>query len=548
MVFSRSIIDAFYSRRFAYQMKRARLRNSKQWRNVNHEKSSSFILTARLPIFSGILLFLAYPGVDLWPLGVCCLVPLFRTLRTVSAGLALTIGWITGFVSVASSIHWLVPAISRFSETSFALSLGVVIGIAGFEAFRYGIAAWLCKRAIECGWRFDIATVLSFSSIEAVFPSLIPWYLGCITHELTPFVQIAELAGPVGVSALVAFINVMIDELFELHNRRARLRVLALLFVTPFIVVLYGKYRIQEVNALVNNAENIRVGIVQANMKPEEKRYNATTGLFRHVDLTRSLRGRVDLAVWSETAVVGATDKNDANSILYRAFTKYLGTSTLFGAVLSGKESASVWYYNAALISDVSGEIRGVYNKQHLIPFGERLQIAERFPVLYKWLPSLGRFRPGDRAQSLPYGRHRITALICYEDLLPSFVAKMVQEQKSELLINLTNDAWFGDTAAPWIHLALSKFRAVENRRFLVRATNNAVSAVIDPMGRTIAEAKPFTQTVLRADVAWLNVATPFHRIGNTIWWLAFAILCAMGVFRRLDPRKCRPITPSLHL
>ena len=117
-------------------------------------------------------------------------------------------------------------------------------------------------------------------------------------------------------------------------------------------------------------------------------------------------------------------------------------------------------YFNTALLADEKGEILGRYDKQFLLAFGEYLPFGETFPVLYDWSPNSGRFTPGTSIEPLVLGEHRISALICYEDILPSFVNKIVAHADPDLLVNLTNDAWFGDSTEPWIHFALAKMRA----------------------------------------------------------------------------------------
>jgi apolipoprotein N-acyltransferase len=127
--------------------------------------------------------------------------------------------------------------------------------------------------------------------------------------------------------------------------------------------------------------------------------------------------------------------------------------------------------------------------------------------------------------------------MICYEDILPSFVNSMVAHAKPDLLVNMTNDAWFGDSTEPWIHLALAKLRAVEHRRFLVRATNSGVSAIVDAAGRVTTHGATFDTEAIPGDVAFLSGGTVYEAIGNVPWWIAAVAIGLMAFVSRPQRR-----------
>ena len=188
---------------------------------------------------------------------------------------------------------------------------------------------------------------------------------------------------------------------------------------------------------------------------------------------------------------------------------------------------------NRVLLVDEHGEVTGTYDKVNLLAFGEYLPLSEWLPWLRSLAPNSGRVHRGRRVDPLPLRGWRISALVCYEDILPGFVRRVVREGSPHLLVNLTNDAWFGDTQEPWIHLALSKLRAVEQRRYLVRATNTGVSAVIDPLGRVVAQSDAFTQQSLDAEVAMLEGRTLYQALGDWPGWLAALAILWLAFLRR---------------
>jgi apolipoprotein N-acyltransferase len=169
--------------------------------------------------------------------------------------------------------------------------------------------------------------------------------------------------------------------------------------------------------------------------------------------------------------------------------------------------------------------------------FGEYLPLGETFPILYKWSPNSGQFTAGTTLDPLRIiqggAEHRVTTLICYEDIIPAFTRAAVNHADPEMLVNMTNDAWFGDSTEPWEHLALAKFRAIEHRKYLIRSTNSGVSAIIDPVGRVVAQTSTMTQETLLETVHWLaGGRTLYGLIGDGLWWLV-ALSATVGAFVR---------------
>ena len=177
--------------------------------------------------------------------------------------------------------------------------------------------------------------------------------------------------------------------------------------------------------------------------------------------------------------------------------------------------------------------MRSTYDKTYLLMFGEYLPFGDIFPILYDLSPNSGHFSAGTHVRPLTLGPWRISTPVCYEDVLARFTRKMVREAKPHVLINLTNDAWFGDSQEPWIHLVLSRYRAIEHRRYMVRSTNSGISAVIDPLGRVVAQTGLLTRENLRYDVHMLEGDTVYGRIGDWPGWLALAAIFAMFIRRR---------------
>jgi apolipoprotein N-acyltransferase len=158
------------------------------------------------------------------------------------------------------------------------------------------------------------------------------------------------------------------------------------------------------------------------------------------------------------------------------------------------------------------------------------MPLGEEFPVLFEISPNSSNFRAGDEVKPLVLGEHRIAAMVCNDDVSPSLGNRLLEDPNTDLMVNLTNDAWFGDTTEPWIHLGLAKFRAVEHRRFFVRSTNSGVSAFIDPVGRVVSHTETFKEQTLSGEIAWLKGRTGYEYIGDSAYWLA-TLLVGISAF-----------------
>jgi apolipoprotein N-acyltransferase len=182
--------------------------------------------------------------------------------------------------------------------------------------------------------------------------------------------------------------------------------------------------------------------------------------------------------------------------------------------------------YNSALLISPDGSIRSGFDKILLVPFAESLTFGDSLRALFPHAQDFGR---ADATPPLVLGAWRMATPICYEAAVPGFVRRMVEEAQPNLLVMLSNDAWFGDSQEPWIHLAVARMRAIEHHRFVVRATNSGVSAVIDPAGRLVTRSGLLTRENLRGTVRAFDGETLYGRAGDWLGWLAAAATAAMA-------------------
>lgn len=487
-------------------------------------------------LLSGLLYWLAFAGMDVWPLAFVAWVPLVVAMRRQTVRTATLLGWLAGLTMNVAGFSWLEEMLHTFSGFPAPVCFLFVLIVCGYQGGRIAFLGWLHGRATARGWPPMLVFAAAFVASELAYPLLFPWYFAATVHQVPLLTQLADLGGPILVGLALVAPNLGLAEFIvaRAERRRPHGAPLAAGIAAVACSLGYGVLRVPAVDAAKMAAPAATVGVVQANMGLMEKRASFDEGLQRHLDASTALeRGsHADFLVWSETSAMRAVRDESYRQDLRAGVAHRIGAPAIFGAVIVRRvnDARSYVLYNTAVASDQAGTITGRYDKQYLLTFGEYLPLGETFPVLYEWSPNSGHFSPGTSLDPLVldiHGEsHPVTALICYEDILPRFTNDAVRHANPELLVNMTNDAWFGDTAEPWEHLALSQFRAIEHRRYLVRGTNSGVSAVVDPVGRVIARSGTFRQDTVAATIHWMRSRTVYEIAGDWPW-----LLLSLGLF-----------------
>jgi apolipoprotein N-acyltransferase len=490
-----------------------------------------------LAVLGGTLYFLGWAGFGFWPLSFLCLVPLWRALElglTRSWGHTLRVAWLYGTVTCAGGYHWLVEFLDVFSGYGYAASALFWFLFSAYLGFNFAVYGLIYRALRRRGWRVSIVAIPVLLLIEWLYPSLFPTYLSNSLQHQTALVQTADLGGPMLVTVVIALVNLSIYEAWEWRARRrgAPKTLWGLAAAALAFTLIYGAVRIAQVEAQMDAAPVLRLGIVQVNMGIFEKRAEALEGHRRHLEQSRQLEeaGELDLIVWPESAFVGGLPRRlptDASRVR-----RGLHTPVLFGGVSTELVDGERKIYNTVFLADEDGMVESTYDKTYLLMFGEYLPLGDRFPILYELSPNSGRFSAGTHVRPITFGDWRISTPVCYEDVLARFTRRMVREANPHILINLTNDAWFGDTQEPAIHLVLSQYRAIEHRRYMVRSTNSGISAVVDPLGRVVAQTGVLTRENLRYDVHMLEGETVYTRFGDWPGWLGLAAILWMLIRR----------------
>ncbi len=492
----------------------------------------------------GFLQCLGFAGFSLWPFALVSFLPMMwvldRELPRASTKRVLALGLFHGAVGYAGGYYWLYTFLETFSGYSGAPSLAFASFFWIYQGGQQMLIYWLYSRARRRGYSVTLSAVPALLALELSYPVLFPAFLASGFHEVPLFLQIADLGGPMLLSAVAMAFNAGLYEGVRAVVRKEPLpkKTLGAVLAAVLFTLGYGAYRLAEVDGRVAEAETIDVGMVQVNMGIFAKREEPFEGHRRHLVQSRRLEARedLDLLVWPESAFTFFLPEGATN--LRRRVLPGIQSPVVFGGLARREVDGERRHYNTAYLADGAGEIVATYDKTYLLAFGEYLPFGETFPILYEWSPNSGHFTPGDHVRPLVLEREegepiRISTLICYEDVLPGFTRKAVREGEPNLLVNITNDAWFGDTHEPWIHLALAKFRAVEHHRALVRSTNSGVSAFVDPVGRTIETIGVNERDEIAAELPLLDSPTLYQWVGDWPGWLGLGAIVFMAFIGR---------------
>lgn len=281
----------------------------------------------------------------------------------------------------------------------------------------------------------------------------------------------------------------------------------------------------------------VRVGLVQGNvdqadkLSPQLPRARAIFDNYLRMTQHAVARG-VDLVLWPESSIplfIFADDRAAADEI--RTIARDARIPILVGSD-EIERGVPVKYYNSAYLVRPDGSTGGVYRKIHLVPFGEYVPLKRALFFAAPLVEAVSDFSPGESAVLLPVDGHRLSTAICYEIVYPDLVRRFVAAG-SELLTTITNDAWFGETSAPYQHFAQASMRAVENGRYLVRAANTGISGIVDPYGRVAAQSRIFEPSVIVGEARFLSTTTIYTRIGDLLAYVSTLLTVVMLVARR---------------
>ncbi len=482
-----------------------------------------------LLISSVLLTWLALPGnFSFWPLLSFCLVPLLALLGAApSAAKSLAYGFISGVLFYLLQLYWIVPVLQQYGGLNWYLAVPALLLLvmymssylalfaAGFYLIHSGGPRLIMPVAAAALW-------VGLDWLRSWLISGFPWMdIGYGLWAQPRLLQLADLVGHHGHTFIIVLLNATIFALLP-GSYRAKERVAGVVVLACIgaLSAWYSVDRWQTVEKLVEKAPDAVVGVAQGNVEqtrkwsPEERLRTVKD----YVRLSSSLSSERDpvLIVWPETALPFYPRRDDllkpVSDFIDSSTTVLLSGAPWFEVEQNGGERL-VRYFNGALLMKPGAGFNFGYFKSHLVPYGEYVPLKKYLPFLAPLVEAAGDFTPGIVGEPLKAGPVRAGVLICFESIFPDLGRAWV-EAGANMLVNLTNDAWYGKSSAPYQSWAMTVYRSVETRRSLVRSANTGISGFIDPLGRVLSESDLFVEWAAALDVPLLDGETYFVRAG----------------------------------
>lgn len=462
-----------------------------------------------LALLAGALTPLAFAPYAFWPLAVAAPVVLLLLIRDIAPRLAARLGWLYGLGLFGHGVWWIQVSVHQFGVPYYVFSVGVTAVFIAAMALYPALFAWLAS-ALSRG-RFSAALLLApplwvlIEFLRGWLGTGFPWLNLGYSQIDAPLAGYAPVLGVGGVSLLVMTIATAAAWAM---TRRGRSLPVAIIGI---VLLLGGGVALQRVDFTSALGDPLEAGLVQGAV-PQVLKWQAAQreeALARYLALSEPLWS-ADVVIWPETAIAAFPQEvpEIIDGLKQRARTH--GTDLLVGMPTGEPWNGS--YFNSLVGLGAHG---GRYDKRHLVPFGEFFPFKDALSGIAALLHiPLSDFSAGsDEVLTLHAAGHAAGISICYEDAFGREVIAALPQ--AAFLVNVSNDAWFGDTVAPHQHLEIARMRALETGRYLLRGTNTGITAVIDHHGRITAQAPQFTATSLRAPFEARSGATPYVMTGD---------------------------------
>ncbi|MBA4349273.1 MAG: apolipoprotein N-acyltransferase [Thermodesulfovibrio sp.] len=496
-------------------------------------------------LLSGALLFLSFPEKDFYLLAWIALAPLLIALYDTGKKESFIAGLLTGIVYFFGTTYWIYHSLYRYGSIHLIPSMLIVFLLCLYLSlypalFSFAYSVLIKKTTLPA---LFIAPVLwtTLEFIRSYALTGFPWSsLGYSQYNFLHFIQIADVTGIYGISFLLVAFNGGIADLFLLNKKKMKQPLYSFLptvtgFILLFIVLIatfsYGSYRLHQ----NREGRNLKISIVQGNIEQDKKwdaaYQQAVFDVYKDLSTVAS-QGKPDMIVWPETSVpfVFGGDRVLTENLV--SFHRQLDSYLLFGSILL-KDSANSRYSNGAVLLDRDGKVSYIYDKIYLVPFGEYVPLRNILFFVDKLTYGIGDYVPGDSyiKAVTPFGS--FGTLICYEIIFPGLVRKFYTHG-GDFIVTITNDAWFGDTGGPYQHFDMAVFRAIENRKPVIRAANTGISGFIDSNGRIMDKTQLFKRTVLFKEIKTDRTMTVYTKYGDLFSYLCIVLFMLLII----KPRK----------
>ncbi len=500
--------------------------------------------TAGLAVLSGLLLVLSFPKFGHGAVAWVALVPLLYGLRSLSASRAFLAGLLAGFVQHVGLLYWVTGVVVHYGQLPWVLGIPLMMLLALYVSLYTGLFAGGIVLFRRCAIPVLVSAPLLWTVLEYGKSNLLtgfPWENLAHSQYLNlPIIQMADVTGTYGITFLIVLANAALCGLVGTDGD-VRKKAFTGAAIAAFLITMcagYGFWRIGNITALFESVPPKTVALIQGNIDQSIKwdpSFQAETlKIYRELSL-QAAKSSPQFVVWPETATpFFFQNRNDLHANVVDV-ARSAGAYLLFGSPSYTLLNGDLRVQNSAFVLSPDGEMIGKYSKVHLVPYGEYVPLRPLFPFIEKLAVGVGDFLPGEDFQPLVLSADRVGFLICYEGIFPE-IGRAYGQRNASMLVSITNDAWFGTTSAPFQHLSMTVFRAVENRTFLVRAANTGISAIVDATGRITAQTGLFERTFLTGPVRIHRENTFYTTYGDL--FVLFCVIALLVTFYKPGGRR----------
>jgi apolipoprotein N-acyltransferase len=495
-----------------------------------------------LAISSGFLIALSFPTPGLSFLAWIALIPLLIALEESSPRIACRVGMTCGITAYALILYWLNIVFVRYGKLPWSVSIPVYLLLVFWLAMFYGLSTCLARLGELIGIKTAITLPIAwvaFDFIRSFLFSGFAWaMLGHSQFRTLPLIQIADLGGVYGITLLIVLANIVLYRALRAVSGSGipyPVKSAALLLILLFGTLFYGFSRLNE--PVSSDSKPLRVALIQGNI-PQDVKWSpefrqSTVDTYERLTREAS-KGGVDLIVWPESAVPFFFQDEPLQAERIRNLARELHACLLFGSPAHELRNGRSTFLNSAFMLSPRGETVGRADKLHLVPFGEYVPLGNILTFINKLVVGIGDFAPGERAVTLDTGSTKLGVQVCYEVIFPELARQYVQSG-ARVLVAITNDAWFGRSSAPYQHLAIATFRAIETRTPLIRAANTGITAIVDQNGHIRTMTGLFVEAHRTGEIQPGSGTSLYLTIGDLPAWLCVLVsaVIALLVWRK---------------
>lgn len=505
-----------------------------------------------LPLLSALLLFAGMPGQwSFWPLLFVGLVPFFLAiLQAESRNQVIFSAAVFSMSYFLLLLYWILIVLVRYGGLPIFLAVPALILLAAYMSL-YPVCFALLFSSASKKIPFSLLIFLTpslwvgFDWVRGFLFSGFPWMdLGYGLWQEPYLIQGASVFGHHGITFCLLLTNIVTALLIRDRNGQ-KIKAYGLATIACLLVIMpgYSFLALKSGEKRLAESAYAEIGAVQGNISQDQKWSSEikekTVG--KYLDLSQSIDNfaALDLLVWPETAL----PFYPAIAPEFAAVVRFLDQKQI--PVLTGSpwyeldpaENSGYRYYNSAILLGVDRRLLGRYDKSHLVPYGEYVPLKKYMGFIQPLVETVGDFTPGTIDKPLEVGSVKAGVLLCYESIFPDIARKWVNQQ-ANVLVNLTNDAWYGKSSAPYQSFGMTVFRAVETGRSIVRAANTGISGVVDPFGRVLTKSDIFVPWASKARVPLFQHITFFAEWGWLLGPLCFFIAMLLLIKGQLVKKR----------